>query len=65
MTWITILQLVIAAGRSLLAYVDPKLNAVTAELASELSAALDSLQRVHNKAVSLADLESLRTTKTW
>jgi len=65
MTWITLLQLVIASGRSLAEYISPKTDALSKEISAELTAALDKLQSVHDKAVTAEGLEELRTTKQW
>lgn len=65
MSWIQLLSLVISVGRSLQSYIAPKFDTLGAELAAEISAALDKLQEVHDKAVTLQELEDLRTTKQW
>lgn len=65
MNWIVLLQLAISLGKSLLTQIDPKLGPISQELYDDLDAALDSLQAVHDKAVTNDELESLRTKPLW
>jgi len=60
-----ILQLAIAAGRSLAAYISPKTDPLSKEIADELNAGLAALQRAHDKAITTTGLEELRTVKQW
>lgn len=65
MGWLALLQVVIAAGRGLVAAIDSKLSPAYSELADDANAGLAKLQEVHDKAVSLQGLEDLRTKKVW
>jgi hypothetical protein len=65
MTWIDLLGLGITALKSVLGYIDPKVGPLAQEIYTEVEAALAKLTAVHGKAVTLADLETLRTKKLW
>lgn len=65
MDWIMVLKLALFAGNAVVQQLKKGGSPITQELADEAQAGLDKLQAVHDKAVSLAELESLRTTALW
>lgn len=65
MNWITLLGLIIMLGKSALALIDPKLGPVFQALYDEVAAAINALAVVHAKAVTLSELEDLRTKPLW
>ena len=69
MTWIELLGLVIMGGRSLLGLIKPQLADKFGPIAQEvydlIEAGLANLERAHQKALDLEELESLRTEKQW
>jgi len=63
MNWVTLLQLIINLGKGALAFIPggPAFEGI----ADEVAAAINALAVVHAKAVTLQELEDLRTKPLW
>lgn len=65
MSWLAILGLVISGASSLLNQLNSKYAGVGGSIAADIAAAIAALSSAQNKAATLAEFESLRTTKEW
>lgn len=64
-TWLDLIKLLISGASLVASRLSPSTSSADAKVASELNAAITSLQKAHDTAVSLDELESLRTQALW
>lgn len=65
MNWLSLLELGITTLLNVLGQLKPDTSSADAKVASEISAAIERLQAAHAQALTLDELESLRTRPLW
>ena len=63
MTWVTLLGLIISLGKVALNFIPG--GPLAGPIYDEVAAAINKLATVHAKAVTLQELEDLRTKPLW